>query len=191
MVIESWAGKTPKEIALTLECHPKTVRTHLRRFNAQGIEGLGMRAGSGRKPRLTEQEREPRFSDWSNSRHPDGWRGARMAHWSREMSRDQPSGVWMPSRKPPKKRASESNAVRSGASSCVKECAGAIRTVGGPATSRSSSQKNGGRPTHYTEPPEGSTTVCTDELGPVTPRTFPPAAFLVSEWPSHQSTPGV
>jgi len=57
MVIESWAGKTPKEIALTLDCHPKTVRTHLRRFNAQGIEGLGMRAGSGRKPRLTEQER--------------------------------------------------------------------------------------------------------------------------------------
>ncbi len=57
MVIESWAGKTPKEIAMTLECHPQTVRTHLRRFNAQGIEGLGMRAGSGRKPRLTEQER--------------------------------------------------------------------------------------------------------------------------------------
>ena len=57
MVIESWAGKSPKEIAIKLECHPKTVRTHLRRFNAQGIEGLGMRAGSGRKPRLTEQER--------------------------------------------------------------------------------------------------------------------------------------
>jgi DDE superfamily endonuclease len=29
---------------------------------------------------------------------------------------------------------------------------------------------------HYTEPPAGSTTVCTDELGPVVPRTFPPAA---------------
>ena len=28
---------------------------------------------------------------------------------------------------------------------------------------------------HYTEPPEGSTTVCTDELGPVVPRTFDPA----------------
>ncbi len=28
---------------------------------------------------------------------------------------------------------------------------------------------------HYTEPPEGSTTVCTDELGPVIPRTFDPA----------------
>jgi transposase len=57
MVIESWAGKTPKDIAAELDCHPKTVRIHLARFNAQGIEGLGMRAGAGRKPRLTEQER--------------------------------------------------------------------------------------------------------------------------------------
>ncbi len=57
MVIESWAGKTPNEIASELDCHPRTVRIHLARFNAQGIEGLGMRAGSGRKPRLTEQER--------------------------------------------------------------------------------------------------------------------------------------
>jgi len=29
--------------------------------------------------------------------------------------------------------------------------------------------------THSTQPPEGSTTVCTDELGPVIPRTFAPA----------------
>jgi hypothetical protein len=27
--------------------------------------------------------------------------------------------------------------------------------------------------THYTKPPSGSTTICTDELGPVVPRTFP------------------
>src|SRR4030095_16911705 len=26
-----------------------------------------------------------------------------------------------------------------------------------------------------TDPPEGATTICVDELGPVTPRTFPPA----------------
>jgi hypothetical protein len=145
MVIESWAGKTPKEIAMTLECHPKTVRTHLRRFNAQGIEGLGMRAGSGRKPRLTEQEREPRFSDWSNSHHPDGWRGTRMGPWSHAMSKDQPSGVWMPSRRPLKKRASRSNAARSGAFTDAKACAGVIPTVGGPAMTKTLSQKNGGR----------------------------------------------
>src|SRR5260221_7257204 len=57
MVLENWVGKTPNEIAAELDCHPKTVRIHLARFNAQGIEGLGMRAGAGRKPRLTEQER--------------------------------------------------------------------------------------------------------------------------------------
>ncbi len=27
----------------------------------------------------------------------------------------------------------------------------------------------------YTDPPSGSTVVCVDELGPVTPRSFPPA----------------
>ena len=29
--------------------------------------------------------------------------------------------------------------------------------------------------TLYTDPPEGATILCVDELGPVTPRTFPPA----------------
>jgi transposase len=57
LVIESWAGKTPNEIATELGCHPQTGRLHLARFNAEGIPGLGMRAGSGRKPRLSEQER--------------------------------------------------------------------------------------------------------------------------------------
>lgn len=57
MVVESWAGKTPKQIAGELDCHPQTVRLHLNRFNAEGIDGLGMRSGAGRKPRLSEQER--------------------------------------------------------------------------------------------------------------------------------------
>jgi transposase len=57
MVIESWAGKAPDEVAAELDCHPQTVRIHLARFNEYGIEGLGMRPGAGRKPRLTEQER--------------------------------------------------------------------------------------------------------------------------------------
>jgi len=57
MVIESWAGKTPNDIAAELDCHPQTVRIHLARFNAEGVPCLGMRLGSGRKPRLTEQER--------------------------------------------------------------------------------------------------------------------------------------
>jgi transposase len=57
MVLLSWVGKTPNEIAAELDCHPQTVRIHLKRFNAEGIAGLGMRPGSGRKSRVTEQER--------------------------------------------------------------------------------------------------------------------------------------
>jgi transposase len=57
LIIESWRGKTPNEIAAELHCHPQTVRIHLARFNTEGISGLGMREGAGRKPRLTEQER--------------------------------------------------------------------------------------------------------------------------------------
>jgi transposase len=57
MVLLSWTGKMPNEIAAELGCHPQTVRIHLKRFTLEGIAGLGMRPGSGRKPRLTEQER--------------------------------------------------------------------------------------------------------------------------------------
>ncbi|GHO99830.1 hypothetical protein KSF_098780 [Reticulibacter mediterranei] len=57
LIVESWAGKAPQEIATMLSCHPRTVRIHLTRFNAQGVNGLGMREGAGSKPRLTEVER--------------------------------------------------------------------------------------------------------------------------------------
>src|SRR5260370_27792343 len=57
MVVESWAGKTPDQIAAQLHCHPQTIRIHVARFNQHGIEGLGVQPGSGRKPRLTEVER--------------------------------------------------------------------------------------------------------------------------------------
>jgi transposase len=57
MIVHSWAGHTPDQIAAVLGCHPQTVRVHVARFNTQGVAGLGMRPGSGRKPRLTEQER--------------------------------------------------------------------------------------------------------------------------------------
>ena len=45
------------QIAAELDCHPKTVRIHLARFSAEGITGLGMREGAGRKPHLSERER--------------------------------------------------------------------------------------------------------------------------------------
>jgi transposase len=57
MVVRSWEGQRVREIAQALSCHPQTVRDRLQAFNERGLEGLGMKPGSGRKPRLSEQER--------------------------------------------------------------------------------------------------------------------------------------
>jgi transposase len=57
MVARSWDGLRTRQIAEELDCHPQTVRDHLRAFTDRGLDGLGMKPGSGRKPRLTEQER--------------------------------------------------------------------------------------------------------------------------------------
>jgi hypothetical protein len=57
MVVASWAGKSPDQMATELHCHPQTVRIHVARFNQRGIEGLGVQPGSGHKPRLSEAER--------------------------------------------------------------------------------------------------------------------------------------
>jgi hypothetical protein len=57
MIARSWDGLRTAAIAQELGCHPQTVRERLLRFNAEGLDGLGDRPGSGRKPRLTEAER--------------------------------------------------------------------------------------------------------------------------------------
>ena len=57
MVARSWEGQRVREIAQALGCHPQTVRDRLHAFNERGLDGLGMKPGSGRKPRLSEQER--------------------------------------------------------------------------------------------------------------------------------------
>jgi transposase len=44
-------------IAEELACHPQTVRERIQSFNDRGVDGLGMKPGSGRKPRLSEAER--------------------------------------------------------------------------------------------------------------------------------------
>lgn len=53
----SWQGLRTAEIAEKLDCHSKTVRKRLHRFNTNGVDGLGDRPGTGRKPRITEDER--------------------------------------------------------------------------------------------------------------------------------------
>ena len=57
MIARSWDGLRTATIAHELGCHPQTVRERLLRFNAEGLDGLGDRPGSGRRPRLTEAER--------------------------------------------------------------------------------------------------------------------------------------
>ncbi len=45
------------QIAEELGCHPQTVRERIHRFDEEGLDGLGDRPGSGRKPRITEAQR--------------------------------------------------------------------------------------------------------------------------------------
>lgn len=53
----SWDGLRTRQIAADLHCHLQTVRERLHAFKDRGLEGLGMKPGSGRKPRLTQFER--------------------------------------------------------------------------------------------------------------------------------------
>jgi transposase len=57
MIARSWDGLRTAAIAEELDCHPQTVRERFYAFNERGLDGLGMKPGSGRKPRLTEAER--------------------------------------------------------------------------------------------------------------------------------------
>jgi transposase len=57
IVAHSWDGLRTRQIAEALGCHPQTVRERLHAFNDHGVDGLGMKPGGGRKPRLSEHER--------------------------------------------------------------------------------------------------------------------------------------
>jgi transposase len=57
MIVRSWDGLRTAAVAEELGCHPQTVRERFHAFNERGLDGLGMKPGSGRKPRLTEAER--------------------------------------------------------------------------------------------------------------------------------------
>jgi transposase len=57
MVVGSWDGHHAEQIAMALPCHPQTVRDRLHSFTTAGLDGLGMQPGSGRPPRLTQEER--------------------------------------------------------------------------------------------------------------------------------------
>ncbi len=52
MIVRSWAGTRTTTIAGERRCNAQTVRERIQAWNARGLEGLGLRAGGGRKPRL-------------------------------------------------------------------------------------------------------------------------------------------
>jgi transposase len=57
MIVASWDGQRTGASAGALGCHPQTVRERFQAFNTRGRDGLGMKPGSGRRPRLTEAQR--------------------------------------------------------------------------------------------------------------------------------------
>jgi transposase len=57
LVVRSWQGERTRQIAQALGCNPQTVRERVHAFNERGVDGLGIKPGAGRKPRLTQLER--------------------------------------------------------------------------------------------------------------------------------------
>jgi transposase len=57
MIALSWDGLRVPAIAAALGCSSKAVRYRLARFAADGLDGLGDRAGAGRKPRIGQDQR--------------------------------------------------------------------------------------------------------------------------------------
>jgi transposase len=57
MVARSWDGARTSTIAAELGCSMQTIRERVQAFNERGVDGLGLKPGGGRRPRLLEAER--------------------------------------------------------------------------------------------------------------------------------------
>ena len=57
MIARSWEGARTSTIAAEVGCHMQTVRERIQAFNERGLDGLGIKPGSGRPPRLVEAQR--------------------------------------------------------------------------------------------------------------------------------------
>jgi transposase len=174
MVIESGAGKTPDEIAAEFGCHPQTVRVHVARFNEQGIEGLGMHPGSGRKPRLSEQERSRILALVKQA--PTG----RLERSADDLAALEEHGS-AKFRLDALTTAAHAQGIHVERSQIrrifVREGKRWRRTHSwATSTDKDARPKGTAVVTHYIQPPAGSTTICTGDLGPVCPRPFPPAS---------------
>jgi transposase len=57
MIARSGGGARTSTSAADLGCRIQTVRERLQAFNERGVDGLGLKPGGGRRPRLLEAER--------------------------------------------------------------------------------------------------------------------------------------
>jgi transposase len=57
MIARSWDGARTSTIAAELGCSMQTIRERVQAFNERGVDGLGLKPGGGRRPRLLEAER--------------------------------------------------------------------------------------------------------------------------------------
>ena len=177
MVARSWDGLRTSAIAAELGCHPETVRERLTRFNAAGLDGLGDRPGAGRKPRLTEAERSTlvALARSTPPGRPIQWPDGTLAAVDERPEAPARVDLGQPGRGC--RRARDRDRAEPGAADPPEG--------EGPLASDpllDDEHRSGLRPKRtrivslYTDPPADATVICADELGPVSPRTFPPAS---------------
>lgn len=176
MITRSWQGLRTALIAQQLQCHQQTVRERPSASDARGLDGLGDRPGAGRKRRIAKTERRTLVA--LVALPPPGPAGS-QAGWE-----PGPAG----------------RGPRGGTGPLDLGC---LDRGGAPAGHPDGSQPGAAHPTGrghplapdpllgdqdgsrlrpkrtavvalYIDPPANGTSICTDELGPVTPRLHAP-----------------
>src|SRR5260370_4618978 len=132
LVVRSWDGLRTRHIAEELGCTPQTVRERLQAFNERGLAGVGLQPGSGRKPRLTEQERSTILAlvHLPPPGKPTYELTGELASWRCPTQQGNRSRRLTPARPPRRSTAARWRAARCGASTGGKACGGAARACG-------------------------------------------------------------
>ena len=174
MIAGSWDGLGTTQIADRLGCHPQTVRERLHRFNAEGVDGLGDRPGPGRPRRLSETERG-RIIALARSAPP-----GRLVQGGEGLLAAGPAGgagaldPGRPGRGRPGRGHPGGPQPDPAHPACRRDALAADPLLDDQHRPRVR-PKRAQVIALYTAPPPEVTVVCADELGPVIPRSFPPA----------------
>ena len=149
MIVRSWDGARTSTIAAEVGSHPQTVRERHRRrsMSARSQTGWGSSPGGGRRPRLVEAQRSVIIA----LRAHDSRRQTRSRARQRRIAGADEQGAGGVDARcvggggAPVPRASRWRAVRCGAFSAPKACAGDGRGCGRRAKIRTSPQKDADR----------------------------------------------